>query len=55
MLIHIHFLASRFWKGRCAGGQQQRLAFPDSVTRTVTALAAIPRMAKFATACTGIL
>jgi hypothetical protein len=56
-LKHIHFFLRRSLKGGCEGiGQQgQCLDFGNSVTRSMTALTAIPRGAKFVTASVGIL
>jgi hypothetical protein len=52
MLRHIHFLVSRSLKGRCEAieQQRQRLDFRDSATCSVAVPAAIPRLARFATA-----
>ena len=56
MLKHICFPVSRSLKGGCEGiEQQRRLGFRDSVTRSVAVPAAIPQLAKFATASAGIL
>ena len=57
MLRHIYFLVSRTLQGECEGStrQRQRLGFHDSIARSIAVPAAIPRAAKFATACAGIL